>query len=74
MLASPSDFAFESNPLLLAEHHTELALLFKLRYSELKPSGHLVLHLLESFHPARSVFHPEVAEKMKAAGLIPDDI
>jgi hypothetical protein len=74
VLALPSNFAFESNPLLLAEHHTELALLLKLRYSELKPGGHLVLHLLESSHPTRSVFHPlvEVAEEMKAAGLIPD--
>ena len=75
MFASSSGFVFESNPLLLAQHHKDLALLLKLRYSELKPGGSLILHLLESSYPNRSALHPlvEVAAEMKAAGLIPDE-
>ena len=75
VFASSSGFVFESNPLVLAQHHKDLALLLKLRFSELKPGGHLILHLLEGSYPNRSSFHPlvEVAAEMKAAGLIPDE-
>lgn len=73
LLASPVAFALDRNPLLRAQHRKDLRQVLQLRYSELKPGGHLIFNLPDNSNAARSIFHPlvEVAVEMNQAGLIP---
>ena len=56
----------------VSAQRNDLTTLLRLRYSELKPGGHLIFNMFGS-NPEHSVFHPliEVATEMKEAGLLP---
>ena len=72
-LLSPPIFPLESTSLVSAQRN-DLTTLLRLRYSELKPGGHLIFNL-PGFNPGHSIFHPliEVATEMKEAELLPTD-